>query len=275
MTNSVTVSQLFMYPVKSAAGITVAELPLDRRGPQWDRRWMLVDEHGQFITQRQLPAMAMITVAMVAGGIELTVPDQAPLSVLVNELNDDSSMSVTVWSDEVQAVDCGDSAAALLSSYLGRAVRLVFMPESTERRIDPDYDNAAQTVSFADGFPLLLISESSLQRFNEELERPITMERFRPNLVVSGCEAFAEDQWRSFTISGIQFDVVKPCSRCVIPSIDPATGVKDNSILKALASSRRIFADQGDHAAYFGQNVIARGVGTIRLGEAVSEIRQL
>ncbi len=255
------VSSLSIYPVKSMAGIALSEMSVTAMGPQWDRRWMVVDPEGKFLTQRQLPEMCLIQCGLLDGRLRLSRTGLESLSL-------DAVMGpqvlVTVWNDQVMAQDCGDEPAQWLSEVLGRPCRLVFMTEETRRLVDPDFAREQEVVGFADGFPFLIISEASLQNFNQHLAVPIEMKRFRPNIVVSGCEPFAEDDWKILRIGEMEFSVVKPCSRCVIPSIDPATGFKQVDVSKALAANRR-----RDGAVYFGQNLLHRGLGKISVGDAV------
>lgn len=255
-------TELSIYPVKSCAGFSVPSAGLDRFGLAGDRRWMVVDESGLFITQRQIPGMCLIDVQCVAGGIcvtqshdtlEVSIPDEGA-----------QSRRVEVWGDAVQALDAGDAAAHWFTQRLGRACRLVYMPDSALRRVDGAYAGEGETVSFADGFPLLLISRASLEDLNGRLPQPVPMNRFRPNLVVSGCEAFAEDGWRRIRIGQMELDVAKPCSRCVMPSIVQETGERDPHINRALAAFRRV-----NGQILFGQNLLYRGSGQLAVGDKV------
>ncbi len=271
------VSQLYTYPVKSARGIALHTLPFDRFGPEADRRWMVVDNHGRFITQRQKPAMCLLKTRLVDEGLILGIPGVGEVLVDRNSMAQQRVTQVKVWHDQVEAIDCGDKIAGLLSDYLEQRCRLVYMADDCHRPIDSNftpniasnYVSADQRVSFADGFPALLISEASLASLNERLSKPVDMWRFRPNIVVRGTLPFAEDDWLGLRLSigGLEFSVVKPCSRCVIPSIDPLTAEKDKSVLTALAEYRR-----RDGAIYFGQNVICPEAGQISVGDAVELI---
>ena len=254
------VSSLCIYPVKSMAGIALSEMSISTMGPQWDRRWMVVDNNGKFLTQRQLPLMCLLSCRIDNGQLTLSFESQ---SITINQSSGPQS-SVIIWEDQVEAEDCGDEVAVWLSEILSYSCRLVFMTEQTQRLVDTDYASQQETVSFSDGFPLLLISEASLQDFNQHLDSPVEMNRFRPNIVVAGCDAFAEDNWRSIRIGELEFSVVKPCSRCVIPSLDPVSGIKQVEVSKALAAHRR-----HDGAVYFGQNLIHRGLGKVAVGDSV------
>ncbi len=257
-----TVAQLAIYPVKSLAGIALQAMTLGVRGPEFDRHWLVADPQGLFITQRQQPRMCLIQTTLQADALLLTAPGSETLRLPLPASDAAPRRDVTVWRDTVQACDAGEAAAQWLSDFLKTPCRLYHLPDDTVRPVDPTYARSEDEVGFADGFPLLLITEASLQAFNAELPAPIGSERFRPNIVLAGNAPYAEDEWRRLRIGTIEFDVAKPCSRCVIPSLDPATGERQPVVSKALARTRR----RGD-AVYFGQNLIHRGLGTIRVGD--------
>jgi MOSC domain-containing protein len=263
--SKLTVTELAIYPVKSLAGIKQSTMVLGARGPLFDRHWMVTDPLGQFLTQRQQPRMCLIKTALCADALELSAPGMQLLRLTLPATIDCPRSSVKVWRDTVQACDMGAIAADWLSSYLGAACRLHFMPDDSVRAVDPIYARSGDQVGFADGFPILLITEASLQAFNAELPEPIGSERFRPNIVLGGTAPYAEDEWRRLRIGDVEFDVVKPCSRCAIPSLDPSTAERQPIISKTLSRLRR----RGD-AVYFGQNVIHRGLGSIALGDSVT-----
>ncbi|WP_409992711.1 MOSC domain-containing protein [Plasticicumulans sp.] len=258
----VLLSALYRYPVKSCRGARLDAAMLDRYGIAGDRHWMLVEAaSGRFVTQRQHARMALIdtqwhgdTLGLSvagAGGVEVTSGIGEP-------------RTVEVWGEVVQALDAGDEAAAWLSEYLGLAVRLVECGPAHRRPVDPAYDRIGAETGFSDGFPLLLISEASLADLNSRMERPVEMIRFRPNLVVSGCAPFAEDGWKRLRIGGIELHVVKPCSRCPIPTIDPATAARGREPMATLLKYRR----EGQKT-YFGQNLIHAGPGELQAGMRV------
>lgn len=255
-------TELWTYPLKSAAGIALSSAQLHWRGLQQDRRWMLVDRDNVFVSQRRFPVMCLLQVALVEDGIEVRRPDGAMLEL--PGLCEGPVRRVRVWDDEVEAIDAGDVAAQWFSRYLGETVRLVVFNEQIKRPLDSQYAKHSDHTAFADGFPFLLISQASLDALNTRLPSPVGMERFRPNLVVDGCEAFAEDQWTRIVVGGIGFRVVKPCSRCVIPSIVQETAQRDPHINKVLAEFRR-----RDGQVFFGQNLIADNEGLLETGMAV------
>jgi len=261
--SGITLSELNFYPVKSLRGVKLQRAPVDRRGIQFDRHWMLVDPEGRFVTQRQTPRMALVGTRLIPGGLRLCTPGMQDLEVAFNEGEGDP-LQVQVWGDQCLARSAGNEAAEWLSRFLERPCRLVYLPESSVRAVDPDFASASDQVGFADGFPFMLISEASLEALNGRLDRPVPMERFRPNLVVKGCAPYAEDQWRRIRIGDIGFRVAKPCSRCVIPSIDTRTAEKGLEPLRTLSQYRR-----RDNKVYFGQNLTHQGVGELRLGMTV------
>jgi len=272
----VKVSELAIYPVKSCGQVSVDNINADNFGLHMDRRWMLVDEKGLFLSQRKLPRMCLIQPLLLKGGLRLQAPKMDALEV---EINIEGILcEVKVWGDICQAQDCGDKAANWFSTFLETKCRLVYFPEATVRQVDPGYAKPGDTTAFSDGFPFLLISGASLEDLNHRMqqqdpEQPILeMQRFRPNIVVSGCDAFAEDAWSRIQIGETILRLVKPCSRCVIPSIDPMTGHRGEEPIRTLKSYRRGVCGQKDSKLYFGQNVIAESIGYFEVGMSVSII---
>ena len=255
-------TSIHIYPVKSAAGLSLDSVALDRFGPVGDRRWMLVDENRRFVSQREDAGLVRLRVEPSGEGLHLRLDGREHV---VPTPTDDRNLQVQVWLDSVRAVDAGDAVAAWLSEGFGRSLRLVYMPESSHRYVDGVYASNGETVSFADGFPLLLISESAADLLNSKLTEPVGLDRFRPNLVVSGCQPHAEDEWRRIRIGKIEFDVAKPCARCVVPSIDQESGARHPDILRVLAGYRR--AD--DRQVYFGQNLVYQQTGTLTVGDEI------
>ncbi len=258
----ITISELFIYPIKSCAGTAVNSFVLDRFGPQHDRRWMVVDEQGVLITQREVARMALITPALTDNGLRIHYQDQ---TLDVDTPVHGAARAVQVWADKVQALDAGNKAAGFFSTVLERTARLVWMPETTERPVTHRDAKRGETVGFADAFPLLLISQASLDDLNARLENPVPMNRFRPNIVVQGCEAFAEDSWSGLHSESGVLSVVEPCSRCVMPSIDQTTAEKNSAILRALASYRRA----QDGKTYFGQNLLHKNHAQLNVGDVL------
>lgn len=260
---TITLSGLHYYPVKSLRGLSPSRHPVTRLGLAHDRRWMLVDANGRFLTQREQHALALVSTRIDGERLCIEAPGRTPLELPLAG-PDGPELVVRVWSDQVTARDAGDEAAAWLSGLLGVAARLVYFPDEASRQVDMGFARAGDETAFSDGFPFLLISEASLADLNARLATPVPMRRFRPNLVVSGCKAFDEDRWRRIRIGAVELRVVKPCSRCVITTLDPETAERGAEPLKTLATYRR-----RDKRIDFGQNLIHDGTGELRLGDRV------
>jgi len=249
------ISGLFLYPIKSGAALSVASWELDDRGLRHDREYMVVDEAGAFLTQRELPKLALVEAEL---GEPLVV--RTPLgaaAALPGAFRD-----IEVWGYEGRAADCGDEVAELLSGFLDRSCRLVMAGPALGRRSD----DGASGIAFADGYPLLLIGEASLAALNERLEQPLPMNRFRPNVVVAGSGPFEEDEWLHVELGTVGADVVKPCLRCAITRVDQATGVRgDGEPLRTLGQFRKVKG-----GVQFGQNLVHTGTGTLSVGDSVS-----
>lgn len=260
------VSGLTIYPVKSCRGIKVKNTQVESFGLKNDRRWMVVDEQGVMLTQRKVAKMCLIQPAITENGLTLHHSDMEILEVDLPITN--KKMNVKVWDDECQAYDAGDKAANWLTHVLSTKCRLVYFPEDEIRQVDLTYASTGDKTAFSDGFPLLLISQASLDDLNSHLKTPVSMDRFRPNIVVEGCEAFAEDNWKEIRIGEITFRIVKPCSRCVIPSINVETGDKEEEPLKTLVAYRK-----KEGKIFFGQNVIANSTNNIEIGMPVEILK--
>lgn len=265
----VVVTNLFVYPLKSAHGIELAEAELDAFGVRYDRRWMVIDDRGRMITQREEPRMALVETRLEADRLVLAAPRLASLALPLDPVPG-PRRRVSIWRDEVEAEDAGVEAAVWITEYLGRDARLVRMPDDAFRPVDPAYAVNADRVSFADGYPFLLISGEALDELNARLDVPLPMNRFRPNLVVRGAGAHAEDGWRRIRIGTIDFHVVKPCARCVITTTDQATGERGKEPLRTLATYRKV-----DGKVLFGQNLIHAGTGRVRVGDEVEVVERV
>jgi uncharacterized protein YcbX len=261
-------SQIFIFPVKSTRGIPLNKAIVSDRGLQYDRRWMLIDEENIFITARKYPKLVLINNRISEDILTLSTYGMPDLKLPLSEYNSQPE-NVTVWRDECPAYYCGEEAEKWFSKYLNASVRLVHMPQESRRLVDPNYSDGERMVSFADGYPFLLISEASLVDLNRRLKKPLEMERFRPNLVIKGCQPYGEDSWKSIRIGEIPFQVSKPCSRCVITTIDPSDGTTTKEPLRTLATYR---ASQGK--VNFGQNLIHEREGTVAVGMPVEVISE-
>ncbi len=257
-------TQLNVYPIKSARGIAMSSAGLSDRGLQYDRRWMLVDSSGMFMTQREFPRMALIAVSVGEGSLIVSAPGMPRLYVPLM-VESDALLRVVVWKDTVNGMLVSETADEWFSTFLESACQLVYMPESAHRLVDQGYAHNQEVVSFADAFPLLLISEASLHDLNGRMAVRLPMNRFRPNLVVSGCDAYAEDRWQRIMVGDVGFQVVKPCARCAITTVDQETGTRGDEPLRTLASYRK-----REGKIYFGQNLLHEGIGTLHVGDEVS-----
>lgn len=262
------VASLHLYPLKSCAPLDADALDITPRGPVGDRRWLVVDETGRFLTARQHPRLVGIRALPDANGIALDAHGMPALHVDAPSAAS-PRRPVVIWDDSVDAIDAGDVAAGWLTQYLGLPVRLVHMDASVHRGIDAKYAQPGDEVSFADGYPLLVISQAALDELNARLAAPVPMARFRPNIVVAGSAPHAEDDWRRVRIGEIEFDAVKTCIRCVFTTIDPATMRRDpaGEPLRTLLTYRRT-----PKGVAFGMNLIPRGTGRIAQGDAVARI---
>lgn len=260
----ITVTELYLYPIKSCQGHAVDRALATARGLQDDRLLMIVDAEGHFLTQREYPRMALIAPTLGDDMLTLRAPGMNALDLPLRTSGPYGH--VIIWNDTCQAFDQGKVVAQWLSDYLGTAARLVRMPDTFQRRVDPRYERRAEDeTSFADGYPFLLISQGSLDELNRQLPVPLPMNRFRPNIVVQGCEPFAEDGWQQLQIGAVTFYPVKPCARCQITTIDQATGAVGKEPLTTLAKFRRTTEGK----VMFGQNLLSSGSGFIRVGDQV------
>ena len=260
-------TSIHIYPLKGGRGLDLGASAVEAWGLAGDRRWMLADENFRFISQREHPSMARLVVRFGPGGsLLVSCPGHTPLPVPVPDGAD--LVKVAVWGSAVLAAGAGPRADAWFSAYLGQPARLVYLDDPTRRAVDPEYGQAGDVVSFADGYPLLLTSRDSLGQLGDWLaadgDQPVPMNRFRPNLVVTGFEPWAEDQWRRVRIGDVPFRVAEPCGRCLVTTTDQDTGVRGSQPLRMLARHRRF----GKHLV-FGQNLIPEAPGQLRVGDPV------
>lgn len=261
-----TVSGLNIYPIKSCKGISCSSARAERRGLRFDRRWLVTDEQGVFRSQRKVPRLALISVSVQTDHLLIHAPDMPDLKVPL-EPSETERLQVTIWKDAVQAIPLGDALHSWFSEFLGVPSKFVMMPDSVLRPVDSRYAVHNDEVSFADAYPYLLLSEGSLAHLNTRLPAPVPMNRFRPNIVVKGCEPYAEDRWRLIRIGKVVFHVVKSCSRCVLTTVNQDTGERGEEPLATLTTYRL----QGNDVN-FGQNLIAADTGTVNVGDAVEVI---
>ena len=253
---------LHVYPVKGCRGFAPPAWSADDFGFHFDRRWMVTDEGGHFISQRSHPRMALIVPTLLDNALRLDAPGMQSLTVPT--AGNAPLSRVIIWHDECLAQSCGIEADEWLSEFLGGPHHLVYMPDSTRRPVDPEYRIADARVSFADAFPFLLATTASLEDLNTRLDQPVPMNRFRPNLVIDGSAAFAEDGWREMRIGTMTFSVVKPCARCAVTTVNQATAETAREPLRTLSRFRLI-----DGKAMFGQNLIHGAPGRVAVGDPV------
>lgn len=248
------VSQLWIYPIKSLGGISLLTVQLEKRGLQYDRRWMLVDSDNHFMSQRKTPKMALINIELADFGLAVRAPDMPTLIIPYpdSEIELYDEVEVTCWEDTLMAHHINTAIDNWFSEFLGVDCQLVYMPEKTLRPVDTNFAKNNEIASFSDGFPNLMISEASLKDLNGRVDIELTINRFRPNIVIADCEAYAEDRLGHFMINNINFYAVKPCSRCIVTTINPQTAeIESKEPLKTLASYRK-----KNNKVMFGQNLL-------------------
>lgn len=262
-----TLASIHIYPLKGCRAVDLGEAAVEPWGLAGDRRWLLVDSDFRFINQRRHASMARLAVRY-GPGAGITVSSDGCPPVFIAIPAPAELLKVTVWRSTVLAAAAGPEADAWFSAYLGEPVRLVYLDDPARRAVDPQFGADGDVVSFADGFPLLLTSMSSLGQLGQWLaaegEQPVPMNRFRPSVVVAGCEPWAEDRWRRIRIGAVSFRVAKPCGRCVVTTTDQLTGERGTQPLKILSARRRF-----GRSLVFGQNLIPDSPGLIRVGDPV------
>src|SRR5678815_805171 len=261
-------ASIHIYPPKSGAPLALDQSVVENRGLARDRRWMLVDANGKFVTGRQQPRLTLIRAQPIENGLRLSAPDMPDIDLAAPSTG--TRIESAVWGAPVNPLLADDAAHDWISAYMRAPHRLVHMDAACARPMKAKYDgrygNDDDEVSFADGFPLLLISQAALDQLNTKLAAPVPMLRFRPNLVVAGTAPHAEDQWKRIRVGAIEFEVLKPCVRCVFTTVEFERGAFDPSgePLRTLLKYRR-----SAEGVTFGQNLIPRGRGILRGGEAV------
>jgi uncharacterized protein YcbX len=270
------VSALCIYPVKSCAGIALDRVHFGTTGPDLDRRWMVVTEDdGEMlaVTQREMPRLALAQPALGGGELVLRAPGQSHLRLPIED-DRPATRTVQIRADTLQVIDEGLEAAQWFGALLDAEVRLVRLPERVSRPVSPKYISEPAFTSLTDGYPALLVSEESLADLNRRLHErgihAIDMRRFRPNIVVRGVDAYAEDGWKHIQLGDLPFDVVKPCARCAITTVDPAVGeVFDaREPLATLATYRR----WPNGKVMFAQNIVHRAQGELKVGDRLTVV---
>lgn len=268
--DSFTLTGLYSYPIKSCGRLVHTEATLDACGITWDRRWMFVDGAGVFQTGRDIGRLLLIRPSLTDDKLILNAPEMPEIYVPLTAERHQKRV-VEVWHDACEAWEEGDEASEWASEFLGAHVRLVRMCDDFRRVVDPKYSPQPSQTGFTDGFPLLVVTEESVEDLNQRLvargKDPVTMDRFRPNIVIKGGEPFAEDTWETIQIGDVVIDLVKPCARCVMTTLDPNTGeapqVGEPSA--TLATFRRV-----GNKVLFAQNGIHRSPGVLKVGQSVN-----
>ncbi|MCC5936239.1 MAG: MOSC domain-containing protein [Lunatimonas sp.] len=254
---------IYIYPIKSLGGIRLDSAVLEERGLQHDRRWMLVDAQGRFLSQRSHPHMALLEVSLRPEGLRVIHKMDVSQSHLVPFVPEtDRMIPVTIWDDQVAGQVVSETAGKWFSERLEMPCELVMMPEKVRRKVDSTYAENGETVSYADAMPFLLIGQASLDELNGRLKTPVPMNRFRPNLVFSGGTPYVEDGWTSIRIGNALFKITKPCARCVLTTVDQDTGKKGKEPLRTLSTYRK-FAEK----VLFGQNMLLIEGSTLHIGD--------
>ena len=261
-------SEINIYPIKSLGGITLNSSFVEERGLKHDRRWMLVYENGIFFTQRDYPKMALLRTSIENDILIVSHKEFKVKELIIPPAPDGSSeLEVTVWNDKCIAKTYSKQIDEWFSEVLGFKCRLVYMPDSYRREVNTEYLQN-KSVSFADAYPFLITGEESLNELNKNLRESLPMNRFRANFVFSGGSPFDEDKWERIKICNTEFDVVKPCARCVVTTIDQDTGERGTEPLNALSKFRKT-----NKSVLFGQNMVTNVSGRIELGSRIEILR--
>lgn len=264
-----TVSELFIYPIKSLGGISISSAKVTDRGFEYDRRWMLVDANNRFITQRELPTMALLQVELNPDGLKVYHKKNTNSPITIPFLPETKEEAIVeIFEDRCKATFVSNIIDEWFSKMLSVDCRLVYMPDSSSRLVDEKYATNNEINSFSDGYPFLILGQSSLDDLNKRLTHPLPVNRFRPNIVFTGAAPFEEDTMEEFAINNIIFHGVKLCARCTIPTVNQDTALKSKEPLNTLATFR-----QKNNKIYFGQNLLAKGFGSIKVGDCIEIIK--
>lgn len=258
-------SEIWIYPVKSLGGIPMKEAVVLDKGLTFDRRWMLVDEHNRFLTQREYPQMALFQISLHDQQLHILHRKNSAVIEFPAFATTGAEHKATIWNDEVTTLEPLPEISAWFTKELNMNCRLVHFPEPNPRPVDADYATNHEHVSLADAYPFLIIGQASLDDLNKRLPSPVPMKRFRPNFVFTGGKPYEEDQWRDFSIGEVNFTGVKNCARCVLTTVDPETGIKGKEPLATLSNYR----NKGNKIL-FGQNAVARSTGTVRVNDLLT-----
>jgi uncharacterized protein YcbX len=259
-----TLSTIYIYPIKSLGGISVDSAYADKQGFKYDRRYLLVDETGMFITQRDFPQLAFLKLSIVESGFKVLNTMDSSQTIIPFESDSKENLSVKIWDDVCNAVMVSTDLNNWFSSAINKKCSLVYMTNDEKRLVEKIYINEEHIVSFADAYPYLIIGQSSLDDLNQRLEIRLPMNRFRPNLVFTGGNSYEEDCWKDFKIGDAKFKAVKPCARCVITTTDQDTAERSVEPLKTLSTYRKI-----NNKVMFGMNVVCNKPGIVSINQKI------
>jgi len=267
-------SQISVYPLKSSAGIQLSNSWIDELGLSFDRRFVLTDDKYQFITARTEPKICLIQASITATGLVLTAPNMPKLVIDYLQLSE-RYQTVVVWNDKINAQQGNSEHHQWFSRYLNRPCQLLHFGKLSKRNV-PSTSNSTNQLAFADGYPLLLISQASLDDLNKRCPTIITMNQFRPNLVIDNCDAFAEDTWQHIRIGEVEFELRKPCTRCIFTTINPETAIKDihQEPITSLKTYRQAAEGELKGEVLFGQNLVPLNQGQIKLTDTITIIKK-
>jgi len=259
-----TLSEIFIYPIKSLGGISVDSALAEERGLKYDRRYLLVDENNIFITQRDLPQLALLKLSFTDNGFKVLSIKDGSASALPFQSNSKEIVSVTIWDDVCSAVRVSKDLDNWFSEAINKKCSLVYMPEDEKRIVEEKYIDEEHIVSFADAYPYLIIGQSSLDDLNERLDSPIPMNRFRPNFVFAGGKPYEEDNWKDFKIGDLKFKAVKPCARCIITTTNQESAERGVEPLKIFSEYRKV-----NNKVMFGMNLVCNQNGTVSVNQKI------
>jgi uncharacterized protein len=260
-------SEIYIYPIKSLSGIRLEKANITTRGLENDRRFMLVDANGRFLSQREYPQLAIFQTEV--GGDFLKIINKKTdeiLRISLSPISQSASISVTIWDDTTSAIEVSQEASQWFTQALGIPTRLVYMHEECQRKTESNYALTGDEItSFSDGYPILVIGQSSLDDLNNRLEKPVNINRFRPNFVFTDGEPFEEDAWHEFTVGDVRFFGVKPCARCIMTTINQETGEKSGKEPLLTLNKYR----KAGNRILFGQNVLISQLGSVKTGDLI------
>jgi uncharacterized protein len=260
-------SEIYIYPIKSLGGIRLEKANITTRGLENDRRFMLVDANGRFLSQREYTQLAIFQTEIEGDFLKITNKNNGEiLRISLSPISQSASISVIIWDDTTSAIEVNHEASEWFTQALGIPTRLVYMHEESQRKTEPNYSLTGEEItSFSDGYPILVIGQSSLDDLNNRLERPVNINRFRPNFVFTNGEPFEEDAWHEFTVGDVRFFGVKPCARCIMTTIDQETGEKSGKEPLLTLNKYR----KAGNRILFGQNVLISQLGSVKTGDLI------